>query len=266
MKTTLTTLFTVAVLLYGLATLAMYWWQRSFIYHPVPEIEHPFQQLPISVDTDVTLQIVEVNPNQPDAVIYFGGNAEAVAAGAADLARALPAATLYLVNYRGYGGSDGSPTEAHLFSDAEKIFDVIAEKSVTGNETSHEQKHKTISVIGRSLGTGVACWLASRKPVARLVLISPYDSILKIAQSAFSIFPVRWLLKDRYESVKYAPLVEAPVLALLAENDNVIPTSSSEELLRHFPGFVETHVLSNSGHNNLQLHPKFYPTISEFLQ
>jgi pimeloyl-ACP methyl ester carboxylesterase len=261
-KSFLTSLLTAAVVLYGLATLAMYLWQRSFIYHPSPEIEHPYQQLQIAVDDEVTLQIIEVNPNQPDAVIYFGGNAEAVAAGAADLARALPDKTLYLVNYRGYGGSGGSPTEANLFTDAEKVFDAIS----SGAGTNSGSNYQSISVIGRSLGSGVACWLASRKPAARLVLITPYDSILKIAQSAFSIFPVSWLLKDRYESVKYAPLIDAPVLALLAERDNIIPASSSEELLRHFPGFVETHVLSGTGHNDLQLHPKFYPAISEFLK
>jgi len=232
-KSFLTSLLTAAVVLYGLATLAMYLWQRSFIYHPSPEIEHPYQQLQIAVDDEVTLQIIEVNPNQPDAVIYFGGNAEAVAAGAADLARALPDKTLYLVNYRGYGGSGGSPTEANLFTDAEKVFDAIS----SGAGTNSGSNYQSISVIGRSLGSGVACWLASRKPAARLVLITPYDSILKIA-----------------------------VLALLAERDNIIPASSSEELLRHFPGFVETHVLSGTGHNDLQLHPKFYPAISEFLK
>ena len=254
MKTVIT-LFTVVAVLYGLAALAMYLLQRKLIYYPTPAVTHPYPERLITVDSNTKLRVIEVNPAKADAVIYFGGNAEVVAGTAPDLAAALPDHTIYLVNYRGYGGSDGTPTEQHLFDDAETIFEEI-----------HGVKHQTISVIGRSLGSGVACWLASRKPVERLVLITPYDSILKIAQSAYPIFPVRWLLKDRYESDKYAPAIEAPLLALMAEHDAVIPPVSSQRLLRHFLSDTQSIAFENTGHNDLQMHRDFYPAISQFLK
>ena len=187
MKTVIT-LITSAALLYLFVALAMYLLQRKLIYHPTPAIAHTYNERQIVVDTNVTLQVIEANPDKGDAVIYFGGNAELVAGTASDLAAALPDKTLYLVNYRGYGGSDGSPTETHLFNDAERVFDAIA--------AMNGAQHQRISVIGRSLGSGVASYLASRKPVTRLVLITPFDSILRVAQSVYPVFPVSWLLKD----------------------------------------------------------------------
>ena len=256
MKTVIT-LITSAALLYLFVALAMYVLQRKLIYHPTPAIAHAYSERQIVVDTNVTLQVIEANPGKREAVIYFGGNAQLVAGSASDLAAALPDKTLYLVNYRGYGGSDGSPTETHLFNDAERVFDAIAAMNVA--------QHQHISVIGRSLGSGVASYLASRKPVTRLVLITPFDSILRVAQSVYPLFPVRWLLKDRFESDKYAPLIKAPILVLLAEHDAVIPSSSSQRLLQHLPNSTQSYTFNNTGHNDLQTHQDFYPAIVEFL-
>ena len=256
MKSVITLLTSIA-LLYLFAALAMYLLQRKLIYHPTPAIAHSYNERQIVVDTNVTLRIIEANPGKNEAVIYFGGNAELVAGSASDLAAALPNKTLYLVNYRGYGGSDGSPTETQLFNDAEKIFDAVA--AINGAQ------HQRISVIGRSLGSGVASYLASRKPVARLILITPFDSILRVAQAAYPVFPVRWLLKDRFESDKYAPLIKAPVLVLLAEHDAVIPSNSSRRLLQRLPDSTQSYIFNNTGHNDLQTHQDFYPAITTFL-
>jgi len=256
MKTVITLLSSV-VLLYLFLALAMYLFQRKLIYHPAPAIEHTYNERQIVVDTNVTLRVIEANPDKSEAVIYFSGNGGLSADSVSNLAAALPEKTLYLVNYRGYGGSDGSPTEAHLFNDAEKVFEAIA--------AINDAQHQHISVIGRSLGSGVASYLASRKPIRRLVLISPYDSILKVAQSTYPMFPVRWLLKDRFESDKYAPLIKAPVLVLLAENDAVIPLKSSQRLLQYLPESTQSYTFSNKGHNDLRTHRDFYPTIVEFL-
>jgi len=251
------TLLTSVALLYLFAALAMYLLQRKLIYHPTPAIAHPYKERQVVVDTNITLRVIEVNPGNSEAVIYFGGNAELVVGSASDLATALPDKTLYLVNYRGYGGSDGSPTETHLFDDAEKIFDAVA-------VMNHAQLQH-ISIIGRSLGSGVASYLASRKPVARLILITPFDSILRVAQSAYPVFPVRWLLKDRFESDNYAPLIKAPVLVLLAEHDAVIPSNSSQRLLQKLPDSTKSYTFNSTGHNDLQTHKGFYPAIYEFL-
>jgi pimeloyl-ACP methyl ester carboxylesterase len=242
----------IVALLYLAIVVAMYLLQRSMIFFPTPHLSHPYTERSIEVDTNTSIRVIEVNPGKPQAIIYFGGNAEAVAGTAAELSAALPDTTLFMVNYRGYGGSDGHPTEAHLFNDAEILFDII------------KADYETVSVIGRSLGSGVACWLASRRPVAKVALITPFNSILHVAQSAYPILPVRWLLKDRFESVKYAPLIDAPVLVLIAEHDRVIPRESTELLLPSFTGELTSKVLAGTGHNDLQLHADYYPTIHSF--
>ena len=96
-------------------------------------------------------------------------------------------------------------------------------------------QHPDVIVIGRSLGTGVAARLASTRPVAKLVLVTPYDSLLGIAQRQFPLFPVRWLLIDKYESWRYVPGIKAPVLILRAEHDELIPAASTEALRARFP-------------------------------
>ena len=206
-------------LLYITAALSLYLMQRKFIYYPTPVVKHSLSEIVKEAMDGARLNIVVGNAGKNEAVIYCGGNAESVANSAPDLAAHLSDKTIYLVNYRGYGGSEGTPTESNLFNDAEVIFETIA------------ATHSKVSVIGRSLGTGVACWLATQRPVKQMVLITPFDSILNIAKKAYPVFPVGRLLKDKYRSIEYAPDIKIPVLVILAGRDRVIPADSSHRLI-----------------------------------
>src|SRR5581483_3606208 len=108
---------------------------------------------------------------------------------------------------RGYGGSSGKASEAALFEDGLTLFDEV------------QKAHPQVEVVGRSLGSGVAVYVASLRPAARLVLVTPYDSIAEIGARQFPFVPVKWLLLDRFESWKYAPQVTAPTLIIAAEHD-----------------------------------------------
>ena len=240
-------------LLYITAALSLYLMQRKFIYYPTPVVKHQLPEIVIEAMDGARLNIVVGNAGKNEAVIYFGGNAESIANSAPDLAAHLSDKTIYLVNYRGYGGSDGTPTESNLFKDAEVIFDTIA------------ATHSEVSVIGRSLGTGVACWLAAERPVKQMVLITPFDSMLNIAKKAYTVFPVSWLLKDKYRSIEYAPDIKIPVLVILAGRDRVIPADSSHRLIQAFSQAVEVSVLEYSDHNDIQMHNTFYSLIKHFL-
>ena len=242
------------LLLYLIAALALFLLQRSYIYYPTEEVSHDFTDKLIDVSGGNTLKVIVVNELMEDAVIYFGGNSESVALSAGAYSVTLPDKTIYMVNYRGYGGSEGQPTEENLFNDAVSIFDVISEN------------HKNISVIGRSLGSGVGNWLATQRPVDKLVLITPYDSILELARSTYPIFPVSLLMKDKFNSVEYAASINVPVLAILAENDNLIPAENSHRLIAAFNHDVEVSVIPGAIHNNVQENVEFYPLIGEFLQ
>ena len=211
----------IAVLVYVGIGAVLYVAQRSFLYLPVSE--NPAEDTPVEwVEVDgAELKVWAVAGTQPElAVIYFGGNAEDVYYNAEDFRQHLPEATAYLVNYRGYGGSSGSPSEAALFADALALFDRLA------------ARHERIAVVGRSLGSGIATYLASQRPVHRLVLVTPHDSVLALAQKHYPVYPVSLMLKDRYESVRYAADIDMPVLLLVAQNDTLIPPAHAQRTRR----------------------------------
>lgn len=235
-----------AAALYALACLGLYLAQRSLIFYPQPRR--------FGADTSVMkMQLngaqLEVSARQlagPRAVIYFGGNAEDVSGSLPSLTDAFPGQALYLLHYRGYGGSAGKPTQEGLFADALALFDQL------------NAQHPDITVIGRSLGSGVAVHLASVRPVSRLLLVTPYDSIAALAAQQFPMFPVRWLLTDKFESWRYAPLVTVPTTIIAAEHDEVIPRASTDLLLTRFkPGVAHYVMIPGSGHNTVSEHPAY---------
>jgi uncharacterized protein len=236
----------VALLLYGAACVAQYAFQRSLIYFPRPSaFDTPSTTLNFPVPgADL---VVSVRPHAgKKALIYFGGNAEDVSASLASFSGALPDYALYLLHYRGYGGSSGKPSEEAFHADAVALFDKV------------HGEHPDIAVVGRSLGTGVAIRLASERPASRLVLVTPYDSIEEIAAQQFPYFPVRWFLIDKFESRRYAPKIRIPTLLLGAEFDQVIPRASTERLNAAFAkGVASLVMIPGVGHNTIS-HPAQY--------
>lgn len=225
---------------YAAACLALFLAQRSFIYYPPAVPMFPAPKTSTLEVPGAVLRVSERPLRGERAVIYFGGNAEDVSASLPLLNLAFPDHALYLAHYRGYLGSTGKPTEKALVADALALFDRVV------------REHKEVVVIGRSLGTGVAVQLASARPVKKLVLVTPFDSLRALAAVHFPYFPVRWLLRDRYDSWRHAPQVKAPTLLLVAERDEIIPMGSSERLLARFPdGGATMTVIRGAGHNTI---------------
>jgi len=190
-------------------------------------------------------------------LIYFGGNAEEVSAFALD-ANELRGISLALVNYRGYGRSDGAPSEQALFSDALAIYDAVAARP--------DVDRKRIVVMGRSLGSGVATYLASQRPVAAVVLVTPFDSIAAIARAQYPFVLVDLLLKHPFDSLSRAPAIDAPMLALIAGRDSIIPPRHAEALVKAWRGPVTPIVLERTDHNDISSHPRYWPSVREFLR
>jgi pimeloyl-ACP methyl ester carboxylesterase len=160
----------------------------------------------------------------------------------------------YLLHYRGYGGSSGSPSESTLFADALTLFDQV-----------HGQ-HQNIAVMGRSLGSGIAVYVASLREVARLVLITPFDSLQDVAASHFPYLPVHWILRDKFESWRYAPQVTAPTLIVAAESDEIIPRASTELLGTRFRNGVVSYVtIPGASHNSISESPDYLPILKKGL-
>jgi hypothetical protein len=120
--------------------------------------------------------------------------------------------------------------------------------------------------MGRSLGSGVAVFVASERPVQQLVLVTAFDSLVNVAREYFRWLPVGWLMRDRYESASRASAVSAPVLVVVAGEDEIIPRARSEALVAAFaPGQVQVVVVPDVGHNTLDLSPAYLGAVRGFL-
>ena len=244
------TLILLAVLYVGFCVV-LYTTQRSFQYFPTAR--RLGTQMAGTFQNGDTLLQLTVRPHVgPGAVLYFGGNGEDVSSSVDPLIAAFPDREIVMLHYRGYGGSAGTPTEADIAADAAGLFDRV------------HAEHPDVIVIGRSLGTGVAARLASTRPVARLVLVTPYDSLLAIAQRQFWFAPVSWLLLDKYESWRYVPRITAPVLILRAEYDELIPAESTEKLRARFPAGQVQYVVVPASHNTILDDPVYVRSLAAF--
>lgn len=228
----------------------LFFFQRSFIYFPQSKNDH-CEGTTVRLEGASERVLVCTRPAEGErALIYFGGNAEDVSLNLPSFSTAFPDRAIYLLNYRGYGGSSGKPTQGGLFSDGLTLFDQA------------HSKYRNVEVVGRSLGSGVAVYVASLRPVARLILITPYNSIEELAVRQFRYLPVRWMLHDKYESWQFAPQVSAPTLIVAADNDEVVPRASTEGLRSHFrPGVASMVVLPGTGHNTISESSRYLPLL-----
>ncbi len=239
-----------AGILYLVVCLGLFSLQRSLIYAPQPGLgDEPTRILTLSNQGEHVL--VSTRPKDSrKALVYFGGNAEDTYLSLPSLSAAFSDSAIYLMHYRGYGGSSGTPSEKALFADALALFDEVY------------ANHSEVDVVGRSLGSGVAVYLASRRPASRLVLVTPFDSLQEIAANQFPFVPVRWLLADKFESWRYAPQVSAPTLIIAAEHDEVVPRASTDLLQSRFKAGIATfQIVPNTGHNTISNSSAYLPLL-----
>ena len=241
------------VLIYLLLCLALFAFQRNLLYFPTPEYEHPYTTTLFSSDNE-QLKVLILNEGKETAILYFGGNAESVVHNAAQLAADFPNDTVYLVNYRGYGGSSGQPTEAGIYADTLYIYDAI------------KSKHHTISAIGRSLGSGVATYLAANRTIHKMILITPYDSIQNVAKSHYPFFPISLLIQDEFNSAKYAADLETNTLILIASHDTVVPRPNTMQLISAFsPTYLSAQTIPKTTHNTISDEIIFHELMHDFM-
>ncbi len=214
--------------------------QRSMLYYPTLPVTHTEAETIWLKHENHSLKVWRIQGTGSEAIIYFGGNADDVALNIPQLKQLFPKHTIYLHNYRGYGGSSGTPSETALFADACALYDQI------------KPSHTGVAVIGRSLGTGVAAYLASRRPISQLALVTPFDSMVNVASDIYPFFPVSLLLRDKYTSLHYASDFTSKTLVLIAENDEIIPRKRTDALVRALEASQTTvEVIPNTDHNTI---------------
>jgi hypothetical protein len=231
---------------------ALFVLQRLLIYYPQPRLNTEGSVLMTLAVGRARVHVSTYPHAGSRAVIYFGGNAEDVSQDVPDLVDAFPNTAIYALHYPGYGGSSDTPTQQAIFADSLALLDRV------------KADHPNVIAVGRSLGSGVAVWIASQRPISRLVLVTPFDSLGDVAAPQYRFLPVRWLLRDRFESWKYAPEVTVPTRIIVAGDDELVPRSSSDRLRTRFhDGLVSFVVVPGFGHNTIQDSPGYWTLLSK---
>lgn len=237
--------------------LLMFLAQDSLIFHPQPLREE--QRAVIAGRGAAQSVFMEADGVRVHAwhvagdplVLYFGGNAEEVSWMLEEVRRRTPGVGWLLVDYRGYGASQGSPSERALVADALQWYDKFSKQK--------------IYVFGRSLGSGVAVQLAAARPVAGVVLVAPFDSLVEVGKHHYPYLPVSWLLRHRFDSAALAPKIGAPLLCIVAERDEIIPKVHSQRLYDAWGGPKRWVTLEGASHNATDDAVNYWPSIRKFL-
>ena len=244
--------------------LFVYLLQEKLLFYPQPlgkPLKVPnVEEVAITTGDGVTLRGWLVKSHHPlpaPLVIYFGGNAEEVS-WLASVADQFGGWSLLLMNYRGYGGSEGKPGERELFGDALAIHDYAVKRP--------DVMPERVIAMGRSLGSGVAVHLAAHRPLRGVILVTPYDSITEIAKRHYPYLPVSLLIRHPFDSISQAAKINMPLLCLAASNDQVIPVRHARRLYDAWQGQKVWREIPLAGHDSISGAPDYWEAIGAFLR
>lgn len=164
-----------------------------------------------------------------------------------------------IFDYRGYGKSEGIPTEEAVYQDAEAAWDfVVSDKKVLP---------KRIVLLGQSLGAAIALHLASKKVVGAVILEAPFASIRAMASKVSPLIPLGWAMKARFDTVEKARSLKVPLLIVHGERDEIVPISQGRQVYQTATGPKTWQTIPGGGHNDLWSgdHPSFHGAIRKFL-
>lgn len=254
------------------AVLAILWFaQRSLIYFPEGHAPAPAavglpqaEVVNFTTDDGVDLEAWYVAAREPSAdraIIVFNGNAgnRSHRAVLGALFAELGFATL-LVDYRGYGGNPGLPSERGLYRDARAALRYLAGRG--------DVNLARIVYFGESLGAAIAIELAKEYPPAALILRSPFSSMAAMGARHYPFLPVRLLLRDRYPSIDRIGQVRCPVLVIAGDADRIVPLDDTQHLFEAAPEPKRLVVIEGADHNDEELAagPQVLSAIRQFLQ
>jgi uncharacterized protein len=238
---------------------AMYVGQDRLVFHPQPARAETASAFPgaasVFIQARDGTRLHAWHVKGSPLVLYFGGNAEDVSWTVNRAAQQAPGVGWLLVDYRGYGSSAGTPSEERLVSDAMEWYD----------HARRELNAQAIVVFGRSLGSGVAVQLAAARALEAVILATPFDSLTNVARYHYPYLPVSWILKHPFDSLARAPGIDAPLLCLVAERDEIIPLVHSRRLFDAWQGPKRWVELGGARHNSTDDVPAFWQAIREFL-
>ncbi|CEK12104.1 alpha/beta hydrolase [Legionella hackeliae] len=241
--------FLISTVIFVIASLFMYFMQRNLMYFPAKEVPsrkffHADDMQVVKIQTKDGIHLMSWYkppiPGKP-TILYLHGNAGHIGY-RMPLVRQFLAAGLgvLLLEYRGYGGNPGHPSEQGLYRDGEAGFNFLQQQGVPAQQTI---------LYGESLGTGVATYLSTQFSVCAVILQSPYTSMTNVARYHYPwVFIAPW---DKYDSLSRISQVKSPLLILQGENDTIVPYEQAHILFENANQPKEFIHLPGRGHNDL---------------
>ena len=226
--------------------------QRSLIYLPDGAAPAPPEDVEVvALTTEDGLELTawllapEGGPSEAASTILLAPGNAGNRAGRVPTARGLVERghAVLLLDYRGYGGNPGDPSEAGLVADARAARDHL--------DARDDVDSARIVYLGESIGTAVVAALATERPPAALVLRSPFPELADVGRSAYPFLPIRTLLRDRHPTLEHLASVEAPMLVVAGERDRIVPTRLSRAVAEATG--AELVVVPDAGHNDAEL-------------
>ena len=230
----MTKLFYISLLLgfvfYIIILSYIYIFQRNLLYHPSVDgyqgdkINFDYEEIFIETKKDIKLKswFIKKDLKNFKTLVFFHGNAGNLSnriyklneLGKLDI-------NILLTSWRSFSGNQGKPTEKNLYHDAKEIIKWLERLGLNKND---------IILYGESLGTAVAIETTQNKNLAGIILESPFTSMIELAQKYYPFLPVKFLLKDKFETIKKLPNINSPLLILHGKLDTIVPFAMGEKL------------------------------------
>lgn len=252
--------------LYGAAGIPLYYLQEKLLFHPTAlpsdyqyKFDAPFEEVNISLNATDNLNLVRFFPKDAapkGVVLYFHGNRGNInryAKYAINFTK--HGYEVWITDYPGYGKTTGKFTEENVYMQAREIYKLANTKF----------DNDSIIVYGKSLGSGIASWLASKKPCKLLILETPYYSMPDLISTYAPIYPVKTLSHFKFPTGEYLKDICVPVVIFHGSDDWVIPYSCAEKLKKVLKPGDEFITIEKGSHNDLNDFPLFHEKLNSVL-
>ena len=213
----------IVLITYLLVLVILYFFQRNLLYHP-SENNYFGDKLTVSIDkikikSKDNIELMgwyhKKDSKNYKTILFLHGNAGSLENRIHKINHFQNMKINFLIiAWRGFSGNKGNPTEKGLYEDAESAINWLKNKGI---------RTKDIIIYGESLGTGIATEIAQNNTFAGVILESPFTSMIDAAKNKYPFFPIRFLLKDKYESDKKIKNIKSPLLIMHGESDKIVP-------------------------------------------
>jgi pimeloyl-ACP methyl ester carboxylesterase len=190
-----------------------------------------------------------------EAVVYLGGVREE-ASWTLERAGCFEGKAFICMNYRGYGMSQGKPSQEQILRDCAGALEMLIAKGWIDRQK--------LCLIGRSLGSGVAGYLAHKVGARKVCLVTPYDSVLSVARGKYWYLPLGMMMRHPFDALPWARANDVPMLMLLAEKDSVVPHGHSRRLFQAWGGSKREVVVCGTNHSSVVQMAGFFESIASF--